>query len=73
MPTRVAVAWCTGHEMYVEESEVGQPCGMGGDCFPFKTGARILRKRVGYIDPQCEEHPIFFARKDYEAHVREDH
>ena len=69
MLTRAVVAWCAGDEMYVDESEIGHKCSewMNDEC------TRTLRKRVGYIDVQCEEHPIFFARKDYEAHVREDH
>ena len=73
MPTKTAVAWCAGHEMYVEVEDVGCPCSMGESCFPFKAGSRILRKRVGYICGHCEERPIFFTRKDYDSHVREDH
>ena len=72
MPTKTAVAWCTGCEHYLPADEIGQSC-------PTLWGAfgvdhkRKLRKRVGYIDSQCEEQPIFFKREDYKAHVREDH
>ena len=34
--------------------------------------SRRLRKRVGYICEVCEVQPIFFTRKDYAAHVKND-